>query len=274
MRVAAIALVCAACAGSVSQDRHNNPENPDRPEGLTTGIVTWVADGDTLDVDMGEETIEVRLIGVNTPERGECYAQEPLDYLIDQIKNKEVGLEMFDIDQFGRTLGSVWLGDELINLTLVTEGMGIGQTPDDANPYSDLLMEAEESAFQSSKGLWSPAACQSSGGVPNITIDMARSQVNPPGPDDSVLADEFVVLVNAGDEAVDMSGWTLRDESSRNRLTFRTGTTLDPGATISVASDCSTDPGWCGDQSIWNNDGDLVLLLNENGTVVARARYQ
>jgi len=38
--------------------------------------VTNVVDGDTIDVSDGEDTFRIRLIGVDTPERGECYFNE------------------------------------------------------------------------------------------------------------------------------------------------------------------------------------------------------
>ena len=38
------------------------------------GTVTHVVDGDTLDVRIGSKTERVRVIGIDTPERGGCYA--------------------------------------------------------------------------------------------------------------------------------------------------------------------------------------------------------
>ncbi len=266
-------MLVAACADPSRPTEPASAEIPTRPDGLATGEVTWIADGDTLDVEIDGVTVEVRLVGINTPERDECYSDEPLDFLIEHVKNKEVAIESVAIDQFNRTLANVWIGEELINLTLVTQGLAIAQTPDEENPYGELMTSAEEKAFDESAGLWSPTACADGSSVYGIEIDLDASSVNPAGPDDTALDEEYVVLVNRGSTIVDMSGWVLRDESSRNRLVFRAGTTIDQNERLTIASGCSTEPGWCGSQSIWNNDGDLVLLLDQNGTVMARARY-
>ncbi len=166
--MAAIACLAVALSGCTSPERRpttTNPDiptqidQPDRPVGITTGEVTWIADGDTIDVDTENGVVEVRFLGVNTPEKDECYGDEPLQYLIDNIKGETVGLEIADEDQFGRTLTSVWLDDELINLTLVKEGYAIAMTPGSSDPHGSILLAAEEQAFDSGQGLWSSGAC-------------------------------------------------------------------------------------------------------------------
>lgn len=243
------------------------------PDGLSVGTVTWITDGDTFDVDLGGDEIEVRLLGVNTPERGECYDDVALDYLIANVKGQVVGLEISGDDQFDRTLASVWLEEKMINLDLVHLGFAIALTPGDGEPYGTALLDAEEEAFQAGRGLWSDGACGSDGPVPAIEFDLGASQFNPPGPDDEVLDDEYIVIVNRGNEDVDLGAWTLRDESSRNRLVFDESVTLGAGDMLTISSGCSTDPGWCGPGPVWNNSGDMALLLDPSGRVVARARY-
>ena len=52
--------------------------------------VTYVVDGDTLDVNISER---IRMSGINTPETGECYYQEAKDRLTELTLGKEVYLE-------------------------------------------------------------------------------------------------------------------------------------------------------------------------------------
>ena len=74
------------------------------------------------------------------------------------------------------------------------------------------------------------------------------------------------------ESATDISGWTVRDESSAHRCRFADGTEAVAGETRRVTS---ADPCWePGRSPVWNNGGDLVLLLDENGRVVANARYR
>lgn len=275
--MAVVTYGCSPQAGSPPTTPYPDPpaqlDGPDRPDGLPTAEVVWIADGDTIEVDTGDGTVDVRLLGVNTPEKGECYGEEPLAYLIDHLKGETVGLEISGDDQFGRTLASVWLDDELINLTLVSEGYAIALTPSESDPYGSMLIAAEEGAFSSGSGLWSIDACGATGALAEVSFDIDASQFDPAGPDDDVLDDEYIVIVNNGDEEIRLDGWTLRDESSRNRLVFGASVVLAGGERLTVATGCSTDPGWCGTTSIWNNSGDMAILLDESGRVVARDRY-
>jgi endonuclease YncB( thermonuclease family) len=70
MRSAAVALtwalVALACAGAAGAGRFQE-----------RGTVTHVVDGDTIDVRLARGAVErVRVIGIDTPERGACWASE------------------------------------------------------------------------------------------------------------------------------------------------------------------------------------------------------
>ena len=250
----------------------NSPStDPIEPEGRISGEVTWIADGDTLEVDTGETVITVRLAGINAPENGECFADESLDYLIDNVKGQTVTIEELEIDQFGRTLAHVFTESNHVNLDLVEFGLVIANGIAD-DPYGALLVTAEGNAFDSRSGLWSPTACGSSGDLPMVNI-RDTSTVDPGGPDDEALDAEQIVIVSASDEPVDLSGWILRDESSRHRFAFAEGTILTAnGDELRISS---SDPGWDpGGSPVWSNSGDMALLQLPDGTVVDRWRYR
>lgn len=235
------------------------------------GEVTWIADGDTIDVEGSEGPTTVRLVGINAPDRGECYAEVGLDHLIDSLKGEQVTLEVTGEDQFGRTLAHVFTGDRHVNLEMVASGLALASTPDDTDPYRQSILSAESEAFATSAGLWSATACGSDSPIPKVAIDPARSIVDPPGPDDQDLTAEVLVVVNEGAEIVDLTGWILRDESTRHRFTFPSGTTIGPGERVTISS---SDHGWDpGDSPVWNNGGDMALLQMPDGTVVGRWRY-
>ncbi|QQG38652.1 MAG: thermonuclease family protein [Candidatus Woesearchaeota archaeon] len=83
--------------------------------------VVKVIDGDTLDLN---DSVRVRLSGINTPEKGECYYKEAKERLKELTLNKTVFVER-DIDnkdRFGRELRYVILGGVDINAQLVEEG--------------------------------------------------------------------------------------------------------------------------------------------------------
>jgi micrococcal nuclease len=235
--------------------------------------VIRVIDGDSIEVDLDGGILEVRMIGINANERGECHSEEALNYLAEGLTDTSVGVEIVATDQFGRALANVWLGEELVNLTLVASGLAIAQTPDPDNLNGSALVAAEEDAYESGLGLWAADACGTAGPQPDVGFDVRSLIVDPPGSDGDSLDDEYVVVENNGKETVDMTGWTLRDESSRNRMVFADGTTLAPGEQIEISSGCARRLSWCAGSPIWNNDGDMALLLDAYGTVVARARY-
>lgn len=259
-------VLLTGCTATVTQ-----PDNPTTPVESETVTVTWIADGDTMDVEGTDGVVTVRLVAINTPDQGECWADVGFDHLIDTVKGKQARLEVMGVDQFDRTLAHVFVEDRHINLELVEMGMAIASTPEEDDPHRDSILDAEDAAFASGVGLWGEEACGSSAPLPDVVFDEDAAVVDPPGPDDEVMDQERVRLVNRENAPVDLSGWVLRDESTRHRFTFAAGTVLAPGGSLVIDS---ADPAWDpGGSAVWNNDGDMALLQDSNGTVIDRWRY-
>jgi Staphylococcal nuclease homologue len=173
------------------------------------------------------------------------------------------------IDQFGRVLAYLWIAGTDVNLELVEKGLAIATTPNDDNVDSAHLVTAEQTAFDAGLGLWSPSACGGSGVLPGIVVDVDSSQFDAPGPDESALDLEWVTF--RSESSVEVSGWTVRDESSLHRCRLGDGDRVTPQVALQIGSNHSCwDPGG---SPVWNNGGDLVLLLDTYGRVVARSRY-
>ncbi|MGB7859005.1 MAG: lamin tail domain-containing protein [Acidimicrobiia bacterium] len=235
-----------------------------------TGTVTEVFDGDTVVVDTAAAKVTVRLIGINAPESGECHYTQSSDFLEDRVAGEVIRMNERGVDQFDRTLATLWVGDVNINQLMVSKGMAIASVSSDLEQPGELYLDDEESAYQDRIGLWSPDAC-GSGTSARVIIDGDLSTPDPPGPDDQVLDDETIVIVNATIDPVDLSGWAIRDESSRHRYLFKAGTIVPSSSRITVSS---SDPAWDpGGSPVWNNDGDMALLLDQHGNVVGRWRY-
>lgn len=129
----------------------------------STKKVVRVIDGDTFEIEGG---IKVRLIGMDTPEmknknnKIDCFAQEAKDKLTSMISGKDVTLvkDISETDRYGRLLRYVYLGDEMVNDTLVKEGYAIIATfPPDVK-YESEFLASEKKARESNLGLWS--ACK------------------------------------------------------------------------------------------------------------------
>ena len=129
----------------------------------STEKVIRVIDGDTFVI---EGNLSVRLIGMDTPEmknknnKIDCFAQEAKNKLTSMISGKEVALvkDISETDRYGRLLRYVYLGDEMVNDTLVKEGYAVIATfPPDVKHENEFLA-SEKMARASNLGLWS--ACK------------------------------------------------------------------------------------------------------------------
>ncbi len=210
----------------------------------------------------------MRLTGVNAPESGECHHLAATAYLRDSIEGREVTYVVLAEDQFGRSLAHVWREGQHVNLELVARGHAIATTPDDDDSYGTSILDAEAAAATGDVGIWADDACGSSDPLRRIEIEQVRP--DPPGRDEEDMAAEQVILTSRDEAEVDLSGWVIRDESSRHRYHFPAGTALGPGDSITVRS---ADPGWRpGGTPVWNNQGDLVLVLDRTGRIVDHLR--
>lgn len=85
-----------------------------------TARVVRVIDGDSLDVSRGDGSrgkIEVRLFGIDSPERDQPYADRARAELARLVKGKTVRLEVRDHDSYGRTVARVFAGEARFYLT-------------------------------------------------------------------------------------------------------------------------------------------------------------
>jgi micrococcal nuclease len=108
-----ILFFVSGCTGSVVYDESVKLDGP--------FLAVNIVDGDTLDLNNSKR---VRLSGINTPERGECYYQEAKRKLEELTLNKEVFLErdISDKDKYGRWLRYVYVDDLFVNSILVEQG--------------------------------------------------------------------------------------------------------------------------------------------------------
>lgn len=94
------------------------------------GTVTHVFDGDTLEVLLDPGVTErVRLIGINTPERGACYAERARTAARSLADDRRAVLRgdatQERRDRHGRLLAYVWLPDGRdLGYSLIAAGLG------------------------------------------------------------------------------------------------------------------------------------------------------
>lgn len=240
-------------------------------------VVLSVTDGDTVEVRIGTGVEPLRLIGINAPEGGECFAGEATERLTELVGGQPVRLEMdeSDRDQYGRLLRYLHVGDTLVNALMVAEGYALAYRYEPDTARADLLEAAQHHAQAAELGLWSPDAC---GAAADIDLAIGEIHYDAEGDDAHNLNDEWVELVSEGEAALDLTGWSVKDESASHRYHFPTGFVLDPGAAVRLHSGCGGDGPtalyWCNSGSaVWNNSGDTVFVLDGRGNIALFRSY-
>jgi Lamin Tail Domain len=107
---------------------------------------------------------------------------------------------------------------------------------------------------------------------PDVQIDTASSRFNPSGDDDP--AAEYVCLVNQESDAVDLTGWVLRDTEGDVNVLPRF--TLAAEATVRVhpGNGRDTRHDLFGENTgYWNNGTDSVTLLTDDGETIDSSSY-
>ena len=95
-------------------------------------MVTRVVDGDTLDVTDGASAETVRLLGIDTPERGDCGFDAASEQLSDLVGVQAVtltagGSGQDNKDHYGRILRYVEVGGVDVGLALLEQGYAISR---------------------------------------------------------------------------------------------------------------------------------------------------
>ncbi|MBL7206454.1 MAG: thermonuclease family protein [Candidatus Aenigmarchaeota archaeon] len=242
-----------------------NPEGQNLT-GMNTNLVSRVIDGDTVELGNSER---VRLLGIDTPERGQFLFKESTEWLKDKIEGKRVRLEsdIEDKDKYDRLLRHIFLGNEHINLKLVE--LGYANTLFYGNEkYREELLAAEAEARDKGTGIWHFNR--------NLfCIGIFQLHYNAKGDDNENLNDEYVILRNKCENPVSMDKWLLKDESGimyefKNLLVkAKAKFTLHTGQ----GNDNETDIYWNRARAVWNNNGDILKVWNANREPVLEYQY-
>ncbi len=133
--------------------------------------VVSVTDGDTLKVNINGTTETLRLIGIDTPETVDprkpvqCFGEEASKKAKETLTGKKVSLEadptQGERDKYQRLLRYVYLEDgTFFNKWMIQEGYAHEYTYQ-SNPYKyqTEFKDAEKSARENKRGLWSDNTC-------------------------------------------------------------------------------------------------------------------
>ena len=117
-----------------------------------TVYVAHVIDGDTFETSDGKT---IRLLGINTPEKGEYFYEESSEYLRSLIEHRYVTItgDQTNKDWYGRELRYVFIEDRFVNSEMLERGYARLYLLKDKK-YQNVLKYAELDAKGSHLGVW------------------------------------------------------------------------------------------------------------------------
>ena len=118
-----------------------------------SGPVVSVLDGDTIEVLHNHPAERIRLNGIDCPEKGQAYGKKAKQAASELVFGKDVTLNTFGKDKYGRTIADVLLPDGTnVNHELVKEGRCWWYRK---YARKDAVLEGlEKEAREAKRGLW------------------------------------------------------------------------------------------------------------------------
>ncbi|GAB96420.1 micrococcal nuclease [Kineosphaera limosa] len=163
MMAAATLLTSAGAVPAAAASPMLSPIAATAPKGVP---VSKIVDGDTLQVRISGRTETVRVIGMDAPEKGECFSAESARAMSALVKGKQVRLvadrSQPDRDRHKRLLRHVVLADgRRVAPLLIAGGNGWEFTYGKAYDGRAAHRAAESKAIKAKAGMW--------GGCPDLT---------------------------------------------------------------------------------------------------------
>ena len=129
--------------------------NVQPPPEVETGTVVRVIDGRTIFVRVGKTEVEVRYIGVATPEYGHPWYELVTEVNKNWVVGKDVEMERdrVDSDAQGRLLRYVYVDGAMVNAALIAVGLGSKTTGQNVR-YAEGFRRLEAEARSEQLGIW------------------------------------------------------------------------------------------------------------------------
>ena len=200
-------------------------------------IISRVIDGDTVDLEDGRR---IRLLNINTPEKGLPFADAAANFLKD-FQDESLEMENAGVEKYGRTLGKLYEQGDYINLEIVRLGYAHAYLvdPSELNDFK----AAEKEAIEKGRGIWQKSEYSS---CLNVNLNKQAEYV---GIEDNCN--------------INFAGWTLKDESAKS---YKLDKVKTHKFTIYSAKgkDGETEFYW-GRGKAWNDDKDTVFIRDSKG---------
>jgi len=220
-----------------------------------TAFIDEVIDGDTVK----SNGTSIRLLGIDTPERGEIYYSEAKGFLESLVLNKTVRLEFGKEreDRYGRKLAYLHLGKENIDLKLIEEGYANVYFPSGRDTYYNRFEQAWEECNKNLCGI-SKDECAD-------CIELRRFDYE----------NEIIILENICDFDCELTGWEIKDEGRKKFVFPEFILEENKQVTILIGEGKNNKNSlfWKDQNYVWTNTGDTLFLRDENYSLVLWKNY-
>jgi len=118
-------------------------------------LVIGIIDGDTLVLD---GKVRLRLRQVDAPELDLCGGKKSKEFLEKLTKGKKITIQEKILDQRGRAMALVYIGNTLVNKEILENGWG--RYHSDKTSQKEALKQAYQESKKNKKGIFSPECFQ------------------------------------------------------------------------------------------------------------------
>jgi len=191
----------------------------------------------------------VRLLGINSPEKGEKYYEEAKVLLEGLISNKSIRLEygIPKYDLYQRTLAFVFISNTNINIELVHWGLANVYILDNKK-YEKELRDAWEECLEKNINL-----CEKSEDVCAECIIVGSFE------------GQTVIFENICDYNCSLVNWEIKDEG-RKKFVFE-NIVLSAGEIVDITAEDFEE------EYVWTDTGDTLFLRDAEGKLVLWELY-
>jgi hypothetical protein len=220
------------------------------------GIVERVIDGDTLVINK----TSIRLLGINTPEKGEKYYGEAKEYLENLTLYKLVKLKKSkqDLDLYKRKLRYIFIDGENINKKIVEKGLANIYFPSGKDSFYKDFKETWQECINKRINLCEKSidACANCVTLKELSVD-----------------NQEVILKNSCSYKCNLTNWGIKDEGRKNFIF--PSYLLDKEVRIIVGNETNTKDTffWEGYDYVWTKTGDSIFLRDKDGGLVLWWNY-
>jgi len=132
---------------------NNNSANAEK----MTGTIDSVIDGDLITITSKGKEVEVRLFGIDTPEKTQAFGQSAKNFTGAMASGKEIRVEPIFKDPNGKTVAMVFVNGFNLNEQIISQGFGWVCRQYCKESFCADWLKLEANAKASQKGLWADA---------------------------------------------------------------------------------------------------------------------